>query len=131
MRSSKLATLFNRYFTVCDFTGEGFGADGEKTGGVASVRTVRGTVQSITSRDALMLDTGARNTGNIKIYSSSILYYRQRGQIGKRSFVRHLESIYEVIDTLHFDNGLIPHEKYLASLVPTAQIPEAVRTALG
>jgi hypothetical protein len=123
--------LFNRHFTVCDLTGEGFGADGEKTGGTASTRTVRGTIQSITSRDALMLDTGARNTGNVKVYSSSILYYRQRGQIGKRSFVSHQGAVYEIIDCFHFDNKLISHEKYQASLVPTAQIPEAVREAFG
>lgn len=125
-----MSTLFNRYFTVCDFTGEGFGADGEKTGGVASVRTVRGTIQSITSRDALMLDSGARNTGSIKVYSSSRLNYRQRGKIGARSFVLHLGSVYEIIDCFHFDNKLISHEKYQASLVPTAQIPAAVKAAL-
>ena len=126
-----MSTLFNRYFTVCDFTGEGFGADGEKTGGVASVRTVRGTIQSLTSSDALMLDSGARNTGSVKVYSSSRLNYRQRGKIGTRSFVSHQGSIYEIIDSIHFDNKLISHEKYLASLVPTAQIPAAVKAALS
>lgn len=93
MRSSKLSTLFNRYFTVCDFTGEGFGPDGEKTDGVASLRTVRGTIQAITSRDALMIDSGARNTGSVKVYSSSRLNYRQRGKIGARSFVLHQGSV--------------------------------------
>ena len=92
---------------MCDFTGEGFGADGEKTGGVASVRTVRGTIQSLTSSEALMLDSGARNTGSLKVYSSSRLNYRQRGKIGARSFVSHQGAVYEIIDCFHFDNKLI------------------------
>ena len=126
-----MATLFNRYFKVCDFTGESFGPDGEKTGGVASVRTVRGTIQSITSSEALMIDSGSRDTGSVKVYSSSRLNYRQRGKIGSRSFVLHNGAVYEIIDCYHLDNKLISHEKYLASLVPAAQIPAAVKAALS
>lgn len=126
-----MSTLLNKTFLVCDLTGGSFGDEGEFTDGTASVRSVRGSIQALNSRDAALIESGSRNVGKCKVYSSSRLNSRDRNNNGNRSFVLHNDTVFEVIDHVHFDNKLISHEKYICDMVPTDQIPVAVTEAFG
>lgn len=126
-----MPTILNKFFKVCDVKGGSFNARGKWEEGTASLRNVKGTIQALNSRDSVLIVDGSRDIGSCKVYSSSKLYFRKRDGEGNKSFIIHSESVYEVIDLVHFDNNLISHFKYICDLVPTNQIPDKVKEAFG
>lgn len=80
----------------------------------------------MSGKEAETYQEASRNTGLVKIYCSERLDFRQQGGEGL-GYVRCGGFIYELVQELPYQNGLIPHYKYVGCLVPVAQIPEALR----
>lgn len=123
-----MATVFNRTFTYKELGATTYGKDGMPVKGSLSVRQVRGTIQALTGQDVITYLNGSRNSGTVKIYSSERLNARKQGG----DAVGYVESaagvLYELTHELPFQNlSRIGHWKYIASEVPAAQIPEALR----
>lgn len=94
---------------------------------VVQQRTVHGTIQPLNGQETVTYLAGSRDTGSVKIYSSEKLSFRSED--GERTgFVKSEGSVFELVQQMSFQNvGAISHYKYIASLVPPSQIPEALK----
>lgn len=122
-----MATAFNRRFEYIRIGQPYNTVDGDIVPGEVSVSTVRGTIQPLSGKDAETLDIGARNTGSVKVYSSERLGIRQQDGDGL-FYVRLAGNLYELVQEMPFQNVFgICHYKYIGSLVPASQYPEALQ----
>jgi hypothetical protein len=107
-----------------------YGPDGSVIENALVVRTEFGSIQPVTGKDSLPLDTGARDIGNIKIYTETRLASRERGQ-SSGAFIAFAGRIYELVSESPYQCGPIPHYKYIAELCPASRLPQGVAEALG
>lgn len=73
-----------------------------------------GTVQPLSGEDIANLEPASRSIGKVWIRTTSVLRKRTDGSLEKADVLIHGGHRWEVIDNMNFDNGLIPHHKYLA-----------------
>lgn len=121
-----MATLFNRFFEAVTESAPSYAPDGSYVPGTFSVRKVRGTVQPLSGMETVPAVAASRNTGTAKVYSSERLEFRREGESAGRGYVRLGGALYELVDELPNQNGLVGHWKYVACLVPPSQVPEAL-----
>lgn len=121
-----MATLFNRFFEAVTESAPSYATDGSYVPGTFSVRKVRGTVQPLSGMETVPAVAASRNTGTAKVYSSERLEFRREGEKSGRGYVRLGGALYEIVDELPNQNGLVEHWKYVACLVPPSQVPEAL-----
>lgn len=76
--------------------------------------TFQGTVQPLSGEDIANLEPASRSIGKVWIRTTAALRKRTDGSLEKADVLIHDGRRWEVIDNMHFDNGLIPHHKYLA-----------------
>lgn len=86
---------------------------------------VRGTVQPLNGKETVPAIALSRNTGTVKVYSSERLDFRSEDGEGI-GYVRCGGYVYELVDELPEQNGLIGHWKYIACLVPPSQVEDAI-----
>lgn len=124
-----MATLFNRSFEYREIARGDFDASGNPVlGDEILVRTIRGTVQPVTGQEAIPYSEGGRNTGVVKVYSSERLAARTQDGAKAQGYVKQGGFWYEIVDELVFENlPKITHWKYIATKIPAAQIPEALK----
>lgn len=73
-----------------------------------------GTVQPLSGEDIKNLEPASRSIGKVWIRTKAALNKRQDGTLQRADVLIHDGKRWEVIDDQHFDNGLIPHHKYMA-----------------
>lgn len=73
-----------------------------------------GTVQPLSGEDIANLEPASRSIGKVWIRTKAVLRKRTDGSLEKADVLIHDGRRWEVIDNMNFDNGLIPHHKYLA-----------------
>lgn len=123
-----MATLFARSFLYSEQGKPTADLEGNSVPGKLSQRTVRGTIQPVTGEEAIAYSEGSRNTGMVKVYSSEKLAARTQDGIEAIGYVKQGGYWYEIVDELVYGNlPNITHWKYIASKVPPAQIPEALK----
>lgn len=123
-----MATVFARTFRYCELVKPHFDVEGNGVPGSKSERTVKGTIQPVSGEEAIAYSEGARNTGIVKVYSSEMLAARTQDGAEAIGYIQQGGYWYEIVDELVFGNlPKITHWKYIASKVPPAQIPEALR----
>lgn len=117
-------TLFNSRFKVFEIARAGYNDEGDATEGAVTSRFVRGTIQPLTAKEtAVMAEGGDRQTGSVKIYSSEKLAIRSQDSV-KRCYIQSAAGVwYELTKEDPNQNGIINHYKYIAAIVPAAQIP--------
>lgn len=121
-----MATLFNKNFEYFEIADSDYGSDGSITTGAVSSRTVRGSVQAINGKELLAMAIGGRQQGSVKVYSDEQLKTRVQGDT-TRAYVKCGGRVYELVDEVPNLNAIISHYKYIGSLVPASQVPEALR----
>lgn len=82
--------------------------------GTKQVGTFRGSVQQVTGEELVSLTVGRKDTGKIKIYTSSILSVSTEGGSTAGDIVLWGGRRWEVIQALSYRSDLIPHYKYIA-----------------
>ncbi|MCQ2102281.1 MAG: hypothetical protein MJY98_03540 [Fibrobacter sp.] len=123
-----MATVFARTFRYCELVKPHFDSEGNAVSEMKSERTVRGTIQPVTGEEAIAYSEGSRNTGMVKVYSSERLAARTQDGAEAIGYIQQGGYWYEIVDELVFCNlPNITHWKYIASKIPPAQIPEALR----
>lgn len=123
-----MATVFARTFRYCELVKPYFDSEGNAVSETKSERTVRGTIQPVTGEEAIAYSEGSRNTGMVKVYSSERLAARTQDGAEAIGYIQQGGYWYEIVDELVFCNlPNITHWKYIASKIPPAQIPEALR----
>lgn len=85
-----------------------------------STVSLEGSIQPLSGKDMEMFPPASRSVGRIWIYTDSTLNTRTEGSTAKADIVEHAGSLWEVVPWQHWDNGLIPHNKYLAEFVGPA-----------
>jgi len=121
-----VATLFSRSFEYVRIPKPTFDSRGNAVvAGNAETRTVRGTVQPMNGKETVPAIALSRNTGTVKVYSSERLDFRSEDGDGI-GYVRCGGYVYEIVDELPEQNGLISHWKYIACLVPPSQVEDAI-----
>ena len=73
-----------------------------------------GTVQPLSGEDIANLEPASRSIGKVWIRTKAVLRKRIDGSLEKADVLIHDGRRWEVIDNMNFDNGPIPHHKYLA-----------------
>ena len=73
-----------------------------------------GSIQPANSQDIKALPQGRQNDGAIAIYSDTQLFVSQEGSPNKGDTFTFGGAVYELVKESIYDNGLIPHFKYLA-----------------
>lgn len=123
-----MATVFARTFRYCELVKPHFDSEGNAVSETKSERTVRGTIQPVTGEEAIAYSEGSRNTGMVKVFSSERLAARTQDGAEAIGYIQQGGYWYEIVDELVFCNlPNITHWKYIASKIPPAQIPEALR----
>jgi hypothetical protein len=113
--------LFNRSFEFVRLPKPTYDNRGNPVfDGWKEARMVRGTVQPLNGKETVPAIALSRNTGTVKVYSSERLDFRSEDGTGL-GFVRCAGHIYELVDELPNQNGLINHWKYIGCLVPPSQ----------
>lgn len=119
-----MATLFNRSFEYVRIPKPTFDSRGNAVvAGNSETRMVRGTVQPLNGKETVPAIALSRNTGTVKVYSSERLDFRSEDGEGI-GYVMCGGYVYELVDELPEQNGLIDHWKYIACLVPPSQLDE-------
>lgn len=121
-----MGTLFGRVIGVWEESESSYAKDGSFVPGTLTLRRVVGTIQPMSGEETVPAVAASRNTGTVKIYSSSALRFRKRGNEG-RGFVKYGHGVYEIVDEIPNRNGIISHWKYVACLVPAGQEPESLQ----
>lgn len=73
-----------------------------------------GTVQPLSGEDIANLEPASRSIGKVWIRTKAVLRKRTDGSLEKADVLIHDGRRWEIIDNMNFDNGQIPHHKYLA-----------------
>lgn len=123
-------TLFNRYFRVATIRGSKYDPKGNLQIGEVAPLDVRGSIQPVTGKDTLAFEMGSRDAGKVKVYSTERLQCRERG-VAEGDFVVYCSRPYQLVGEMPYANGVIPHFKYYADLVPLNKVPDAVLIILG
>lgn len=76
--------------------------------------TFEGSAQPMSGKEIESLGIGRKDTGKIKIYSSSVLNVSKEGGTNSGDYIVYGGKVWEVIHELVYNNGLIPHYKYIA-----------------
>lgn len=111
-----MATLFPKLHTYKTVSGEW--VRGEWVSSQQSA-TFRGSIQPTVGKDTDFLPQARRDKGAVKLYSDTPLNVSQEGAAHSGDIVSWQGRDYEVVTALPYQNGLIPHYKYLASDVGT------------
>ena len=82
--------------------------------------TFIGSIQPETAKDLSLRDEARLDEGRVKIYTAERLVVGVEGGSALGDIVIYDEHRYEVIQELPFQNGLIPHRKYIATLRDSA-----------
>ena len=125
-----MSTLFNSAFLVATVSGSDYNEKGSFVDGVVSTRSVRGSIQSLNSKDSLAFEMGSRDTGKVKAYSTERLNVRERGK-SQGDYITYAGRIYQLFVEMPYLNGIIPHYKYFAELCPPDEVSNGVPSALG
>lgn len=121
-------TPLNSTFTYIATTPPNILDDGDVDVSVSLVSSVRGSIQPMSGNETIPAVAASRNTGTIKIYASERLTFRKDGGNGS-CYVWWQDSLYELVDEMAYVN-VLKHFKYIACLVPVAQIPECVKEVI-
>lgn len=118
--------LFARYFTYYELALDGYDENGDPVTGSVTSRVICGTIQPLSAKEIEAIAEGDRQNGSVKVYSSDRLAVRhQNGDA--QGFVKDNNGvIYELVSEASNLNQLISHYKYVAMLVPVAQLPAGV-----
>lgn len=108
-------TLFPKPFTVRRTTRTL--VRGVWTDGTPADSIHYGSIQPLSGKDMEMFPPASRTTGRIWVYTDSQLNTRTEGSATPADLVLFKGATYEVIPWQAWDNGLIPHNKYLAEYV--------------
>lgn len=127
-----MPTVFNMSFRYVELQGAFYGNDGlYHHGGTPVVREVRGTLQSASYKERVAAITGSRNTGNIDVISSEQLAPSTRGG-NDGGYVKFGSQIYQLVSEQYYPHFRgISHWKYVAEMVPDAEVPDLVKEELG
>lgn len=115
-------TLFNNPILVTSKTGTY--VKGVWTPGTDTTKTVYGSVQALSYRELAILDIGRKDLGKVKIYSDTALKVSQEGTENSGDIITWDSRDWEIIQALDFQNGIIPHYKYLAEFRTASVLPE-------
>lgn len=111
-------TLFPKPFTVRRSTRSllrGVWTDTEPT-----TATYTGSIQPLSGKDMEMFPPASRTTGRVWVYTDAQLRTRTEGSSIKADVVEFAGSLWEVAPWQPWDNGILPHNKYLAEFVGVA-----------
>lgn len=112
-----MSTLFPHTIAVLKRTGSRVNGKWTET----SVATnVVGSVQPVSGKETQFLPENRRDAGVMKIYSNTPLSVSIEGSNTPGDIVIWAGKKWEVFQELVFQNGLIPHYKYLAGYVGEA-----------
>ena len=90
--------------------------NGIATDGTATTITFKGNVQPLSNRDMVALNIGRADLGKIAIYCDTILGEGRLGGPLKGDRIVFSGQTYEIIQENVHDNGILPHEMYIAEL---------------
>lgn len=121
-------TPLNSTFTYIATTQPKILDNGDVDISVALVSSIRGSIQPISGNETIPAVAASRNTGTIKIYASERLTFRMDGGNGT-CYVWWQGALYELVDEMAYVN-VLKHFKYIACLVPIAQIPKCVKEVI-
>ena len=82
--------------------------------GPATLIPLEGTVQPLSGEDLANLEPASRTIGKVWIRTTAALRKRQDNTVQRADVLIHDGQRWEIISDQHFNNGLIPHHKYLA-----------------
>lgn len=112
-----MSTLFPHIIAVLKRTGSRVGG---RWTGTSTPTNVTGSVQPLTGKDTQFLPENRRDTGLVKVYSNEPLSMSIEGSETPGDIVIWSGKKWEVFQELAYENGLIPHYKYLAAYVGEA-----------
>lgn len=75
--------------------------------------TFEGSVQPVTGKDLVNLNVGREDRGKVKVYSDTKLNVSLEGTNKSGDKVIWQDQIWELIQELQYQNGLVPHYKYI------------------
>jgi hypothetical protein len=112
-----MSTLFP---TTIDYEIHGTGKriNGIYVPGTTTTSQFIGSVQPMSGKEVMSLPVGRQDTGKVKIYSNTQLPVSTQGDtdIEPGAIVSWQGQNWEVIQELGFQNGIIPHYKYIGEL---------------
>jgi hypothetical protein len=73
-----------------------------------------GTIQPMTGKDLELVTVGREDRGKVKIYSDRELNVGIEGTNKSGDLVFYQSKKYEIIQAMDFQNGVLPHYKYIA-----------------
>lgn len=123
-----MRTLFNRSFKYLELGTGSYSDTGDYIPGGLSVRTVRGTVQTMTAQECEPYIDGSRNSGFVKIYASERLEARKEGG-NAGGFVFYDGNCFQLLDSMPNLNRVISHHKYVAALIERDNVPAEIKEA--
>ena len=109
-----MSTLFPHIIAVLKRPGSRVAGKWVETSTAANVT---GSVQPVTGKDTQFLPENRRDTGVVKVYTSQPLSVSVEGSNTPGDIVIWAGKKWEVFQELDYENGLIPHHKYLAAFV--------------
>ena len=89
--------------------------DGEVTA-TETPFTFEGSVQTVTAKDMSAFPESRFDTGSVKVYSDGPLVVGAEGSQVLGDLALFNGRKYEIVNEAPYQNGLIPHYKYLAKL---------------
>lgn len=112
-----MSTLFPHTISVLKQVGERVNGRWAAAG---TPQNITGSVQPLNGRDLQFLPEGRRDTGSVKVYSSTPLSISSEGSETPGDIVIWHGGKWEVYAELAHQNGLINHYKYLAGYIGEA-----------
>lgn len=84
--------------------------------------TFYGSVQPLSGFDLSVLDTGSQDKGQVWIYTTAELFFRQEGSSQAADILEYHGQDWEVMPPKPYDNELLPHNQYRAELRPKVPV---------
>lgn len=112
-----MSTLFPKSITY-ETHGQGKRINGIYEPGTTTTSQFLGSVQPMSGKEIESLSVGRQDTGKIKIYSDRQLPVSDQGStdLEPGAIISWQNQNWEVIQELNYQNGIIPHYKYIGEL---------------
>ena len=111
-----MSTLFPKLISY-ESSITGAYVDGTWVEGTKDIKTFLGGVQPASGKDIESLSTGRRDKGIVKVYSTIELAVSEESGNTSGDIVHYRGKRWELIYEGGFQNGLIPHFKYMAQYI--------------
>ena len=107
--------VFRKTVTVKRVAPGSYGADGFWQEGAETTLTITASVQPATQEDMQLLPEGRRVTGTHRLYTADVLYLARDGRNADRVVID--DDDYEVMAASDWQNGIVPHRRYVVSRI--------------